>query len=335
MVTAFFQVLLALFGSSMDTWGKRNRKEKIVMVEFGEQLKRAREEKGITQQTLADHLFVTRQAVSRWECGDRFPDLITAKKISDYFGVSLDTLLSGADMQKVVERSEIVERPIIKKLTMILFGAVFLSVMITVFDILLRLPTTKWGSAGEMPLSPDAMLYTAVNLVGLMIQVVIFGYGFYLSVRESLLPKKVGLILSIYYVSQLLINCLVYARNFFLLPESGMYHMPNSFSMRDVVLRFVILCLPYLFMALCIFCYFCVAKNWKGFPVLITIGTAMITVLDLYQFILVIGSLSETGMPTMNQTVRFVLQLSICALTIYQSWVLYQKRKHATLEQRA
>lgn len=40
------------------------------MVEFGEKLKRAREEKGMTQQTLSDALYVTRQAVSRWECGD-------------------------------------------------------------------------------------------------------------------------------------------------------------------------------------------------------------------------------------------------------------------------
>ena len=37
------------------------------MAEFGENLKRVREEKGITQQTLADYLYVTRQAVSRWE----------------------------------------------------------------------------------------------------------------------------------------------------------------------------------------------------------------------------------------------------------------------------
>ena len=45
------------------------------MVEFGEQLRRAREEKGMTQQSLAEQLYVTRQAVSRWECGDRYPDL--------------------------------------------------------------------------------------------------------------------------------------------------------------------------------------------------------------------------------------------------------------------
>ena len=47
------------------------------MVEFGEQLRRAREEKGMTQQSLAEQLYVTRQAVSRWECGDRYPDLLT------------------------------------------------------------------------------------------------------------------------------------------------------------------------------------------------------------------------------------------------------------------
>jgi transcriptional regulator with XRE-family HTH domain len=39
------------------------------MVEFGEQLRRAREAKGMTQQTLAEQLYVTRQAVSRCKCG--------------------------------------------------------------------------------------------------------------------------------------------------------------------------------------------------------------------------------------------------------------------------
>ena len=51
------------------------------MVEFGEQLRKAREEKGMTQQSLAEQLYVTRQSVSRWECGDRYPDLLTTKKM--------------------------------------------------------------------------------------------------------------------------------------------------------------------------------------------------------------------------------------------------------------
>lgn len=53
------------------------------MAEFGEKVKRAREEKGMTQQSLSEHLYVTRQAVSRWECGARYPDLLNAKKLAD------------------------------------------------------------------------------------------------------------------------------------------------------------------------------------------------------------------------------------------------------------
>ena len=64
------------------------------MAEFGENIRRAREELGITQQTLADKLFVTRQAVSRWENGSRYPDLLTAKRLSEGLNASLDELLS-------------------------------------------------------------------------------------------------------------------------------------------------------------------------------------------------------------------------------------------------
>lgn len=39
------------------------------MMKFGEKVKQLREEKGLTQQTLAERLYVTRQAVSKWERG--------------------------------------------------------------------------------------------------------------------------------------------------------------------------------------------------------------------------------------------------------------------------
>ena len=84
------------------------------MVEFGEQLRRAREGKGMTQQSLAEQLYVTRQSVSRWECGDRYPDLLTTKKISQILDVSLDDLLAGKDMVKLVERNPVIEKNIFK-----------------------------------------------------------------------------------------------------------------------------------------------------------------------------------------------------------------------------
>lgn len=86
------------------------------MVEFGEQLRRAREAKGMTQQSLAEQLYVTRQSVSRWECGDRYPDLLTTKKISQILEVSLDDLLSGKEMTKVVERNPVVENKVVNNI---------------------------------------------------------------------------------------------------------------------------------------------------------------------------------------------------------------------------
>lgn len=62
-------------------------------MEFGEQLRKAREDKGMTQQNLADKIFVTRQSVSRWERGERYPDLLMIKKISGILGISIDELL--------------------------------------------------------------------------------------------------------------------------------------------------------------------------------------------------------------------------------------------------
>ena len=81
---------------SNDNEGDNNQSSVIVRVcgketkmsEFGENLRKAREAKGITQQTLAEALFVTRQTVSRWENGSRYPDLLTARKISEVLATS-------------------------------------------------------------------------------------------------------------------------------------------------------------------------------------------------------------------------------------------------------
>ena len=82
------------------------------MVEFGEKLKQVREKNGMTQATLAEHLYVTRQAVSRWECGARYPDLLTTKKIAEILEVSIDELVSGEELQKNIEREPVLAKPV-------------------------------------------------------------------------------------------------------------------------------------------------------------------------------------------------------------------------------
>jgi len=53
------------------------------MAGLGEQIKKARKSKGMTQTELADKLFVTRSAVSNWEQDRRVPDLNMLRAISE------------------------------------------------------------------------------------------------------------------------------------------------------------------------------------------------------------------------------------------------------------
>ena len=65
---------------------------------LNDNIKKFREEKNLTQQQLADKLYVSRQTVCRWENGSRCPDLITAKKLALELDVSMDELISDEDV---------------------------------------------------------------------------------------------------------------------------------------------------------------------------------------------------------------------------------------------
>ena len=66
---------------------------------LNDNIKKFREEKNLTQQQLADKLYVSRQTVCRWEKGSRCPDLITAKKLALELDVSVDELISDKDVK--------------------------------------------------------------------------------------------------------------------------------------------------------------------------------------------------------------------------------------------
>lgn len=70
---------------------------------LGDNIKRLREEHSLTQQQLADKLYVSRQTVCRWENGSRCPDLIMAKKLAAELGISLDELISDEDLKEVTK----------------------------------------------------------------------------------------------------------------------------------------------------------------------------------------------------------------------------------------
>ena len=72
-------------------------------MEFNEKLQELRKNKGLTQEELAQILYVSRTAISKWESGRGFPNIESLKSISKYFSVSLDELLSNEEILIIAE----------------------------------------------------------------------------------------------------------------------------------------------------------------------------------------------------------------------------------------
>lgn len=68
-------------------------------MKFGEKIKKLRTENNMTQEELADKLFVTRTAVSKWETDKGLPGIDSLKLIAELFDVSIDELVSDDDIQ--------------------------------------------------------------------------------------------------------------------------------------------------------------------------------------------------------------------------------------------
>ena len=73
---------------------------------FGEIIKKLRTDKGLTQDELAEKIYVTRTAISKWESDRGFPNIESLKTISKYFSVSLDELLSGEELIVLAEQEQ-------------------------------------------------------------------------------------------------------------------------------------------------------------------------------------------------------------------------------------
>lgn len=67
---------------------------------FGEKIQKLRKEAGLSQEELAYQLEVSRQAISKWECDNGYPETEKIIKMSKLFHVSLDYLLNEEDEQR-------------------------------------------------------------------------------------------------------------------------------------------------------------------------------------------------------------------------------------------
>ena len=73
-------------------------------MEFNEKLQELRKAKGLTQEELAEDLYISRTAVSKWESGRGLPSIDSLRQIATYFGVTIDELLSGDALLNIAEK---------------------------------------------------------------------------------------------------------------------------------------------------------------------------------------------------------------------------------------
>ena len=90
-------------------------------MEFHEKLQELRKSRGITQEELAEALYVSRAAVSKWESGRGYPSIDSLKEISGYFSVTIDDLLSG---EKLIFLAEKENKSNLRSICELFFGIV-------------------------------------------------------------------------------------------------------------------------------------------------------------------------------------------------------------------
>ena len=76
-------------------------------MEFNEKLQELRKQKEFTQEELAQALFVSRTAISKWESGRGYPNIDSLKAIAKFFGITIDELLSGDELLTIAKEDSV------------------------------------------------------------------------------------------------------------------------------------------------------------------------------------------------------------------------------------
>lgn len=93
-------------------------------MEFYEKLQELRKSRNLTQEELAEELYVSRTAISKWESGRGYPSIDSLKAIAGFFSISIDELLSANALVSIAEKEN---RSNIQRICDVLFGTVDLT----------------------------------------------------------------------------------------------------------------------------------------------------------------------------------------------------------------
>lgn len=134
-------------------------------MELGAQIKKFRTEMAISQDELAEKVFVSRQSISNWETGKTYPDIKSLLLLSEVFSVSLDQLVKGdiEIMKKEIDAQELVNF----QKDSVIYTVLFIAMLV------LPIPLAKyWG------------------WLGMVVYMILFGVAMYYAIRVEKHKKK-------------------------------------------------------------------------------------------------------------------------------------------------
>lgn len=98
-------------------------------MELGKQIKKYRSELSLSQDALAEKVYVSRQTISNWENDKSYPDVNSLVLLSEVFDTSIDNLIKG-DVEVMKEQVRSEDRKEFEKLSRV-FATLFFAMMIT------------------------------------------------------------------------------------------------------------------------------------------------------------------------------------------------------------
>ena len=134
-------------------------------MELSKQIKKYRVEANLSQEELADKVFVSRQTISNWENDKNYPDIKSLLLLSEVFDVSLDNLIKG-DLERMKKEIDVQEYAKFQKDSNI-FSILFIVLLISPIPLV-----AVW------------------NWIGMIVYVGLFGISMYFAVRVETYKRK-------------------------------------------------------------------------------------------------------------------------------------------------
>ena len=100
-------------------------------MELGNHIKHYRNEKGLSQEELAERVYVTRQTISNWENNKNYPDINSIVLLSEVFEISIDNLIKGdlEEMKKEINSEEVKKLNFYSWMVLIIFLIAIISLI--------------------------------------------------------------------------------------------------------------------------------------------------------------------------------------------------------------